>query len=137
MIASNVTCWQDLHDLRGGDYWLRQINEAIKHHDKFLLVCSEASLQRHWVVEEIVTAIAQEKALGRQKLFPIRIDDYLFSEELTALAREKVTCGAWTLDWVRYIRAYQAPDFRKWKRHDAYQTAFQNLLRDLKDPAKR
>jgi hypothetical protein len=35
-------------------------------------------------------------------------------------------------DSAREIREYFIPDFSDWKNHDAYQVAFQRLLRDLK-----
>ena len=41
-------------------------------------------------------------------------------------------------DSAREIREYFIPGFSNWKDHDAYQAAFQRLLRDLKaeDAAK-
>jgi hypothetical protein len=35
-------------------------------------------------------------------------------------------------DSAREIREYLIPDFSNWKNYDAYQVAFQRLLRDLK-----
>jgi hypothetical protein len=35
-------------------------------------------------------------------------------------------------DSAREIREYYVPDFTNWKHHDAYQTEFEKLLRDLK-----
>jgi hypothetical protein len=35
-------------------------------------------------------------------------------------------------DSAREIREYFIPDFSNWKNYDAYQVAFQRLLRDLK-----
>jgi hypothetical protein len=35
-------------------------------------------------------------------------------------------------DSAREIREYFIPDFSNWKHHDAYQVAFQRLVRDLK-----
>jgi hypothetical protein len=35
-------------------------------------------------------------------------------------------------DPTREIREYFIPDFSNWKDHDAYQKAFQRLVRDLK-----
>ena len=35
-------------------------------------------------------------------------------------------------DLAREVRRYFIPDFTNWKDHDAYQTAFQRLLRDLR-----
>jgi hypothetical protein len=51
-------------------------------------------------------------------LFPIRTDDAVMD-----------TTAAWAAD-IRRTR--HIADFRKWKDHDAYQQAFERLLRDLK-----
>lgn len=39
-------------------------------------------------------------------------------------------------DMGREVREYFIPDFTHWKDHDAYQKAFDRLLRDLKAVAK-
>ena len=39
-------------------------------------------------------------------------------------------------DSAREIREYFIPDFSNWKDHDAYQAAFQRLVRDLKAEGK-
>ena len=51
-------------------------------------------------------------------LFPIRLDDAVME-----------TGQAWAAD-IRHTR--HIGDFTRWKDHDAYQQAFQRLLRDLK-----
>jgi len=48
--AHNVTCWFDRHDMRGGLEWEDQINQAIKVHDKLLLICSRHAIYRGNVV---------------------------------------------------------------------------------------
>jgi hypothetical protein len=40
------------------------------------------------------------------------------------------------MDFPRNIREYFIPEFSNWKDHDAYQQAFERLLRDLKDESK-
>jgi hypothetical protein len=40
------------------------------------------------------------------------------------------------IDSAREIREYFIPDFSNWKDHDAYQKAFERLLRDLKAEAR-
>jgi hypothetical protein len=138
LIANSIRCWQDVHDLKGGDYWRKQINEAIKLHDKLIVVCSQDSLARPEVVEEIIEAIEHEQKEGIQKLFPVRLDDYLFTEEADRLAYETLPPRQRRQDWLTYLRDYQVPDFSGWKNHDAYQTEFKRLLRDLKaTPDKR
>ncbi len=80
--GKNVPCWKDDHDIRSGDFWWAQIGEAIKKHDKLIVVCSEQSLSHTEVVEEIVAAIEQERKAGIQKLFPITLDRFIYSSDI-------------------------------------------------------
>jgi hypothetical protein len=138
LLANNVSCWHYRHDMRGGRFWRTQINEAIKVHDMLVLICSKDGLQERNVVDEIVAAMERERETGAQKLFPIRLDDFILSDEMLSLADEKMDAGQWREDWVRHVRAYHIPDFSMWKSdHDAYQAEFQKLLDALKNPARR
>jgi hypothetical protein len=137
LINNNVSCWHFRYDMRAGQFWRTQIAEAIKLHDKLVLVCSEQALVRRNVVDEIIAAIERERERGSQKLFPIRLDDFILGDEMLEIADAKMKAGEWREDWVRYVRAYHIPDFRRWKDHDVYRTEFQKLLRDLKHPAPR
>src|SRR5579883_1063709 len=133
--ANNVTCWKDTENIKGGDYWQSQIYEAIRIRDKVILVCSERSLTRPAVIEEILKAIEREKD-GPKKLFPIRLDDFIFSDELAKIGKEQTAAGEWPANWLAKVRAYHIPDFSGWEDHKRYKLAFDKLLRDLKGPAK-
>lgn len=137
LLSNNVSCWHYRYDMRGGQFWRVQINEAIKVHEKLVLVCSERSVLRRNVVDEIITAMERERETRSQKLFPIRLDDFILSNDTLEIADSKMKAGEWREDWVRYIRAYHIPDFRNWKDHDSYQIEFSKLLHALKNPAKR
>ena len=67
---------------------------------------------------EVATALARERQQGTTILFPVRIDNTVMTLETgwPALIRNTRNIG----------------DFRRWKAHDAYQKAFNQLLRDLK-----
>ncbi|MGC8059532.1 toll/interleukin-1 receptor domain-containing protein, partial [Salmonella enterica] len=65
---NNVPCWHYKADLLGGQDWKSQIDEAIKVHDKLILVCSRRSVYRENVIREIERAIDQERKTGQQKL---------------------------------------------------------------------
>jgi hypothetical protein len=104
--------------------------------DKLLVVCSRQSLRRAEVVEEIIEAIEQERKHGARKLFPLRLDDSIISDEAEA-AMDALPPRQQREDWLTYLRAYHIPDFRKWKDHDAYQVEFAKLLKALKSPAAR
>jgi|GEM_PF-1273247 len=137
LISNNITCWHYRHDMKGGKFWRPQINEAIKLHDKLVFVASEQSVQRPEVVREILEAIEQERKTEQQKLFPLRLDDFILSKEALRFADKNIAASAWPEDWIRYIRQFHIPDFSAWKDHDAYTQEFQKLLRDLKEPARR
>jgi uncharacterized protein YjbI with pentapeptide repeats len=132
LMAKNITCYHYAYDMRGGKLWREQINRAVKVHDKLLVVCSREALLSENVVEEIITAIEEEDGNGIQKLFPIRLDEYILQEEIAQFSHENFFKGKWRMDWVPRVRAYHISDFRKWKRHDKYVKELQRLLDDLR-----
>jgi hypothetical protein len=112
-----VRCWFAPVDLRIGDEIRVGIDESIRVHDKLLLVLSKHSIESEWVKKEVETAFEREQKQKRRVLFPIRLDDTVMKVE-----------SGWPAD---IKRTRHIGDFRKWKDHDAYQVAFQRLLRDL------
>ena len=64
-----------------------------------------------------VPALDEEDRRGKLVLFPIRLDDAVLD----------VTVG-----WATIVKRRPIGDFKNWKDHDAYQQAFERLLRDLK-----
>lgn len=123
--------------MQGGKHWRTQVQTAIKLHDKLVLICSEDSVVRQNVVDEIIAAIERERETGEQKLFPIRLDDFILSRDMLNVADAAMESGRWREDWVRYVRSYHIPDFSRWKDHDSFTSEFQKLLRDLKNPNPR
>jgi hypothetical protein len=116
--AAGVRCWYAPHDLPIGARIRVGIDEAIRLHDKLLLLLSKHSVASDWVEKEVETAMEQERRQKRTVLFPIRLD--------TAVMRVE---SGWPAD-VR--RGRNIGDFCKWKQHNRYQEAFTRLLRDLK-----
>ena len=121
--AEGVRCWFAPEDLRIGDKFRVRIDEAIRLHDKLLLILSEDSVNSTWVEDEVENAFGKERkakkdGTERTVLFPIRLDSAV-----------EDTNAAWAsaIQRTRHIG-----DFSAWKDHDAYQEAFQRLLRDLK-----
>ncbi len=47
--AKGVRCWFAPHDMKGGRKLHEQIDEAIRLHDKLLLILSEHSMSSNWV----------------------------------------------------------------------------------------
>jgi len=116
--GKNVRCWFAPEDMKIGDKIRPKIDEAIRVHDKLLLVLTQNSMKSSWVEKEVETAFEKERKQGRTVLFPIRLDDAVIG-----------TGEAWAAD-IRRTR--HIGDFREWKDHDKYMTAFETLMRDLK-----
>jgi TIR domain len=121
-----VRCWFAPHEIQGGRKIHEQIDEAIRLHDKLLLILSEQSMNSDWVGTEIANARGREMREGRQMLFPISIVPY---EKVRSWKLFDADCGK---DSAREIRQYFIPDFSSWKDHDSYQKAFERLVKDLK-----
>lgn len=115
---NGVRCWFAPEDMQIGGKKRDQVDEAIHHHEKLLLVLSEHSVQSAWVEKEVETAFDEEQLGKRLILFPIRIDDEVMN-----------TRQPWAADIrrMRYIG-----DFKKWTQQEGYQKALARLLRDLK-----
>jgi hypothetical protein len=116
--ASNVRCWYAPEDLKIGDKFRVRIDESIRLYDKLLLILSEHSVASPWVETEVEIAFRKENKTGKLALFPVKLDDTVTE-----------TDQPWTAD-IKSRR--HIGDFTRWKDHDAYQHAFQRLLRDLK-----
>jgi hypothetical protein len=118
--AKNVRCWFAPEEMKIGDRIRPRIDEAIRVHDKLLLVLSESSVKSTWVEAEVEAALERERKQERAVLFPIRLDDAVKEAE----AKQA---------WAAHIRRTQhIGDFRGWKDHDKYMKSFERLMRDLK-----
>ena len=121
-----VRCWFAPHDVQGGRKLHEQIDEAIRLHDKLLLILSPHSMESEWVKTEIAKARKREVRDQRRVLFPIRLAPF---ETLRDWECFDADTGK---DSAREIREYFIPDFSNWKNHDSYEEAFQRLISDLK-----
>lgn len=121
-----VRCWFAPHDIQGGRKLHEQLNEAIRLHDKLLLILSEHSMNSNWVQTEIANARKREEREKKQMLFPITLAPY---EDIRQWKLFDADRG---IDSAREIREYFIPEFSNWKDHDSYQMAFQRLVKDLK-----
>src|SRR5439155_14333366 len=114
----NVRCWFAPEDLKIGAKIRHGIDEAIRLHDKLLLILSKQSVASGWVEHEVKTALAKERKEKRTVLFPARVDKAILESPFS---------------WATEIRHERnIGDFTGWKNHDEYQKAFSRLLRDLK-----
>ena len=112
-----VRCWFAPQDMKTGDRIRKALEGAIRMRDKLLVVLTETSITKPWVIREIEEALDQEARLHNAVLFPIRLDDAIFE------------CDE---DWAISIRDRHIGDFRSWQKPANYKKAFERLLRDLK-----
>ncbi len=111
-------CWFSPEDMKIGDKIRSTIDQSIRVHDKLLIILSENSLNSTWVESEVEKAFEEERKRKQMVLFPVRLDEVVMETE-----------EAWAAE-IRRTR--HIGDFSQWKDHDAYQQAFERLLRDLK-----
>jgi hypothetical protein len=121
-----VSCWFAPEDVQGGRKLEEQIDQAIRVYERLLLILSSYSMNSEWVKTEIAKARQREVREKRQVLFPVRLVSY------ETICEWKCFDADTGKDSAREIREYFIPDFSNWKHYDAYQAAFQRLLRDLK-----
>jgi hypothetical protein len=126
MRDEKLRVWFAPEDIKGGQKLYEQIERAIQLHDRLLLVLSESSMQSEWVINEIQRARETEIKEGRRKLFPITIVEF---DKVKAWRRFDADTGK---DLAKEVREYFIPDFSNWKDHDAFEKAFERLLRDLR-----
>lgn len=112
-----IRCWFAPSDLKIGRRLTSSINEAIRVHDKLLLILSEHAIRSDWIGIEVRNALRKELEQQSPVLFPVRLDDAVFR------SREE---WAWELK-DRYIA-----DFRDWKEPAKYQRSITRLIMDLK-----
>jgi uncharacterized protein YjbI with pentapeptide repeats len=123
---SGVRCWFAPHDLKGGKKLHDQIDEAIRIHERLLLILSPASMASEWVKTEIAKARKRELKEKQRVLFPLALVEFEFLHDWECFDADTGK------DSAREIREYFIPDFSRWKEHDSYRQAFERLLRDLK-----
>jgi hypothetical protein len=120
-----VRCWFAPHDIASGKKIHEQIDEAIRLHERLMLILSPASIESEWVKTEIAKARKREVRERRRVLFPVRLVTIASLQDWEFIDPDTGT------DLAREIREYFIPDFSRWKDHDSYRAAFEKLLRDL------
>lgn len=118
LAARGVRTWFAPSDVKIGDRFRTEIDEAIRVHDKLLVILSENSIKSPWVEHEVEIAFERERGSNKVTLFPIRLDDSVM---------------ATNSDWAAALRRVRhIGDFSDWKHPVSYKSAFERLLRDLK-----
>jgi hypothetical protein len=126
--------WCMPEDMNDSQKNLPHIDEAIRVHDKLLLVLSENSIQSTWVKREIRKARQLELETRRFSLFPISLIP------LNRLLCWECIDSETGEDLATEVLAYHIPDFSNWKDPDAFEDNFKKLTDALRasepDPAE-
>ena len=115
--SAKVRVWFVPEDMKIGDRIRESIYESIRLYDKLIVVLSENSVASDWVETEVETALEQERERKATVLFPIRLDDAVFTAG-----------GSWAPS---LKRSRHIGDFTNWKDFDQYRRAVDRLLQDL------
>jgi len=118
--AKNVRCWKFNENAKWGEPVWGEIDTAIRHYDKLVVICSEHSLQSQPVIREIERALQKEERERKNVLFPIRIDDYLLD--------------VWEHPRKADVVSKVVGDFRGWRDLVAYSQVFPRFLDALNRP---
>lgn len=117
--------WFAPEDMKRGQKMHEQINQAIRHHDKLLIVLSEKSMDSSWVKHEIKKARQEEREQNKRKLFPISIVPFEKIKQWELIDADEGR------DLAQEIREYYIPDFSDWKNHDTFAKEFAKLRKDM------
>ena len=104
----------------------KSIDQVVRTYDKLIVILSEDSLKSRPVVEEIERALNKEVQLfaeGKddEVLFPIRVDDAIFS---------------WQHPLKDRVLNKYVGDFSDWENAKQYAEVFQHLVKSLKPDAE-
>jgi hypothetical protein len=124
--SNGVRCWFAPRDMRSGQKLHEQIDEAIRLHERLLLILSPHSMNSEWVKTEIAKARKREVQEKKKVLFPVRLVQFRAIEEWECFDADMGK------DSAREIREYFIPDFSDWENPAQYKVAFDRLLSDLK-----
>ena len=124
--AIGARCWFAPHDSKSDGKLQGPLDEAIRLHDKLLVILSEHSLSSEWVKTEIASAREREEREGKQMLYPIAL------APSADIKQRNLFDAARSTESAPKIREHAIADFSNWKDHDAYQRNFQQLVEELK-----
>ncbi len=78
--ANNVTAFFFREHAKPGEKLHRLMRKGIVEHDRVVLICSRASLNRKGVLAELEETLAREHRDAQEYLIPIRLDDYVLKD---------------------------------------------------------
>ena len=80
LLKNGVTTFFFAKDAVPGKKLHRLMREGVNEHDRVILVCSQASLDRPGVLNEVTETLQREaRDGGKEYLIPITLDDYVFT----------------------------------------------------------
>ena len=125
--ASGVHAWLDETAILPGEFIDAAIQKGIAAADRFVLCCSQASLENSWWVDSEVTSIFEKErelsqAAGRKLsvVIPVLLDDYLTKSWKGGKAPE--------------LRNRLGVDFKEWQDDKRFAASFEKLLKGLRAP---
>lgn len=110
--GAHVRTWYFPEDAKWGQTVWGEIDRGINIYDKLVVVCSRNSLTSGPVLREIERALMREDKEGKNILFPIRIDDYVFEEwehprKADLLAKVVGDFTGWAGDAAKYKQSFK------------------------------
>ncbi|MPR35136.1 toll/interleukin-1 receptor domain-containing protein [Salmonirosea aquatica] len=115
---NKIDCWFAPEDMKIGDKIRSSIDSAINIHDKVILIISENSINSQWVEQEVEKALERERRENRIVLFPLAIDEKVFSIDV---------------GWASYLRNNRnIAFFSNWHSNDHFTKAANRVIKDLK-----
>ena len=122
--AQGVTTFFFKDDARPGEKLHRLMRRMVNEHDRMILVCSEASLDRPGLLNELEETLQREaRDGGAEYLIPIRLDDHVFSSWRPSKA-----------DLAQAVRDRVVADFAGHHDVEAFRRALSRLIEALKKP---
>ena len=117
LLKNNVSGWKASESLQTGEDFPEAIENAIRKHERLIVILSANALKSTWVRKEVEIGLEEEQRRKKTVICPILIDD-----------AAKSTNVAWAvgLHTRRHIG-----DFSQWKTHSDYDHSLNLLLRDL------
>jgi uncharacterized protein YjbI with pentapeptide repeats len=111
--AAGISCWRWPEDAQWGQEIIREVDQAVRRYDKLVVILSEASLRAPAVLEEVERALEREGREGANVLFPVRLDDAVFSWDHPRKSN--------------LVRKFIG-DFSAWQDPESYRTTLKRLI---------
>lgn len=123
-----IRAWLVPDELKAGPDLQLRINQALGEDDKLILILSESSMSSDWILGELQALRELEKNERRRLLYPV------------SLASPPII-QAWSLmepgsfvNLAKELRQKPIPNFNDLHHEPSYQSALNQLLRDLRNP---